>query len=1124
MSQRSHKFVTSRSSRVSGNYMASRAPLGVAPPNLPAQQTSAVIDLTNDDEPRPRPRPKAKAKEPVPAPRQPAEMIDLTGDISSRSPSPPRSRPAAARSARKEPVPRVRSPLVRSPLPPLSRDSSPDERAHSPLPPLTRDSSPEEQGRRVRERVSAVKQASSPHIKISPQSLQNQREQDQREETLSSRRQTSRQKSRPSTPELSEEDDDEDEGAPLPGSFQPFPGSPSKQPSSRGHRRSQKSTDFSVGSSSPLITRLKQRRNSKQVNGTPKARSQSPREVVSRRSASSEHASPKEPLTQEELETSLEGFESRLNDDHACGMRWLLQDVRETVADRRSAFFKAPFVETGRNSPWASNPRKQVQSEPSSGDATHIDKLDSFVMAKSRLTKTRSQLIGGLINTDLPRVPKYYSHTNVKRNILTADDEKLKFIPFLGDYLGQGTAKKQEGHKRLLKELEEAYSATRISSSRETERASSLGSHLDTWLKELKVACNKQDLTQYILEDDDSCAELRLKPRDRKALLSSFGESLPPNVHEAAELFSEAFHNVFSIPLHYVILSGERLREMTEAAGKPVSKTPEKPSNTPADRLGTYTTLTCMICGAVDCPTHGDYQQEEIKRSEDEDSDDSGATEKKDVECVYFRQPLALEYDAMIRRYEIRRSTKTAEVDPGVTIKHKTPCSDACYTLIDYSDREYEWHQDEIDILPQMLLSLTNKDRRSCSIAFALDRPCWQVHSEIAAYESEHPYVPRAIPESTIRAKAPNWYDNKKRVLKGDWQDLTTAHLHQERAQANPCGHEGPCTNICPCFQANLLCESFCGCPDDCPRKFTGCACVESAIACCVSDNCICIQMNRECGPQCGTCGANDRINPANRYEDELFKKGCQNIVLQRGVSKKLVMGESQLVGFGLYVVEPVQKGDYLSEYAGEVISSAEAERRGIIYDRKFLSFLFDLNGDWVIDAARFGNKTRFINHADNEKNCEAKIVLVNGEHRIKFVALRDINAGEELLFNYGKKFAEKHGLSAKLPKAASEGGKKGVLVGQEALDALDGMDSRKRDTRGKMSAIRGGRGKGKVKMRKTAVVPDPVEAMEVDEDPTEEELYGAQAEEEVEESDEDEDVRESRRRRRITRPARYTR
>lgn len=79
--------------------------------------------------------------------------------------------------------------------------------------------------------------------------------------------------------------------------------------------------------------------------------------------------------------------------------------------------------------------------------------------------------------------------------------------------------------------------------------------------------------------------------------------------------------------------------------------------------------------------------------------------------------------------------------------------------------------------------------------------------------------------------------------------------------------------------------------------------------------------MNRECGPQCSSCGAIPRINPRNKYDDDLFARGCQNIVLQRGVDRKLMIGESQLdgVGFGLYLGEPVHKGDYLGEYAGEV-------------------------------------------------------------------------------------------------------------------------------------------------------------------------------------------------------------
>jgi histone-lysine N-methyltransferase EZH2 len=145
--------------------------------------------------------------------------------------------------------------------------------------------------------------------------------------------------------------------------------------------------------------------------------------------------------------------------------------------------------------------------------------------------------------------------------------------------------------------------------------------------------------------------------------------------------------------------------------------------------------------------------------------------------------------------------------------------------------------------------------------------------------------------------------------------------------------------------------------------------------------------------------------------------------------------------------------------------------------------------------------------------------VLVNGEHRIKFIALRDINVGEELLFNYGKKFAEKQGLTKTLPKA-KVGGKRGVLVGEEALDALDGMDQRKRVTRGKMNEIRGGTGgagKGKGgKMRKTAASTVPVVEVPVGED-----LYGAQPDEP---EDEDEDLMPRRRKRKITRPARYTR
>jgi SET domain-containing protein len=132
-------------------------------------------------------------------------------------------------------------------------------------------------------------------------------------------------------------------------------------------------------------------------------------------------------------------------------------------------------------------------------------------------------------------------------------------------------------------------------------------------------------------------------------------------------------------------------------------------------------------------------------------------------------------------------------------------------------------------------------------------------------------------------------------------------------------------------------------------------------------------------------------------------------------------------------------------------ITSDEAERRGAVYNLINLSFLFNTNKYGVLDATRLGNKTRFLNHASTPKeglNCEVKVLLVNGEHRIKFVALRDIQKGDELLFDYGEKFIK----NAKLNLAKAKN--KGLVVVEEVHGDLNRL---KISTRG--TARRGGRG-----------------------------------------------------------------
>lgn len=249
------------------------------------------------------------------------------------------------------------------------------------------------------------------------------------------------------------------------------------------------------------------------------------------------------------------------------------------------------------------------------------------------------------------------------------------------------------------------------------------------------------------------------------------------------------------------------------------------------------------------------------------------------------------------------------------------------------------------------------------------------------------------------------------------WNPPEFKNKPDDRGPFYSCDHPGSSckTAKCSCFENGVMCEKSCTCPLDCKRKFQGCSCSEKRRRGCThicweDERCACFQFGRECDPElCGGCGVEDLVDPTNRHlkPKELGDK-CNNASMQYAKPKHTLLGDSGIHGFGLYAGEPIKKHDFVGEYKGEVIAMEEADRRGAVYEHQKLSYLFTLNETQEIDSTYFGNKVRFINHANSAgANVYPRVMMVNSVHRIALYADRNIRVGEELFFDYGPEFPE---------------------------------------------------------------------------------------------------------------------
>ncbi len=118
----------------------------------------------------------------------------------------------------------------------------------------------------------------------------------------------------------------------------------------------------------------------------------------------------------------------------------------------------------------------------------------------------------------------------------------------------------------------------------------------------------------------------------------------------------------------------------------------------------------------------------------------------------------------------------------------------------------------------------------------------------------------------------------------------------------------------------------------------------------------------------------------------------------------KIIVKNSRVHGRGVYAGRKLAKGERVIEYKGELISWKECDRRPPSDpDDPFHTFFFSLSdGKHVLDASVGGNDARWINHSCNP-NCETE--EDDEARRVFVVTTRDVNAGEELNYDYGKAY-----------------------------------------------------------------------------------------------------------------------
>lgn len=111
-------------------------------------------------------------------------------------------------------------------------------------------------------------------------------------------------------------------------------------------------------------------------------------------------------------------------------------------------------------------------------------------------------------------------------------------------------------------------------------------------------------------------------------------------------------------------------------------------------------------------------------------------------------------------------------------------------------------------------------------------------------------------------------------------------------------------------------------------------------------------------------------------------------------LNKPYRVGKSP-TGLGLFATKTIKKGAKIIRYRGVLVSNDEAEK----LDNKYL---FEVSKKWTINGAARSNIARYANHSC-KPNAESDVSAK--KRRVVIRAIRDIDPGEEITYDYGEDY-----------------------------------------------------------------------------------------------------------------------